>query len=107
MNSKPKVIFLGKLPPPYIGPSVACQLILNSDLKNRFNLIHLDMSDPRDINTLAKLDFTNFYLAFKQYFMLISKILVHRPDLVYIPAGQTTVGWFRDAVFIVMSNNVY
>ena len=102
-DKKKNVIFLGKLPPPYIGPAVAAKIILNSSLKDEFNLIHLDMSDHRDINTLAKIDFTNFYLAFKQYFILAILIIKHKPALVYIPAGQTTVGYIRDAGFIVIA----
>jgi glycosyltransferase involved in cell wall biosynthesis len=102
-NNKYTVIFLGKLPPPYIGPSVACEIILNSKLKDEFNLIHLDLSDPRDINTLAKLDLTNFYLAFKQYFLLFWYCIKYRPDLVYVPAGQTTVGYTRDAGYIMIA----
>ena len=43
-DKKYTVVFLGKLPPPYIGPSVACEIILNSKLKDEFNLIHLDLS---------------------------------------------------------------
>ena len=50
--AKPKVLILGKLPPPYIGPAVAAKIILNSKLKDSFKLIHLDTSDHRDISTL-------------------------------------------------------
>lgn len=105
MNPKKKhtVIFLGKLPPPYIGPSVACEIIINSKLKDEFNLIHLDLSDPRDINTLAKIDLTNIYLAIKQYAQLFWYCLKHKPDLVYIPAGQTNVGYLRDAGYILIA----
>ncbi|HRB38238.1 MAG TPA: hypothetical protein PK134_04995, partial [Bacteroidia bacterium] len=102
-DKKYTVIFLGKLPPPYIGPSVACEIILNSKLKDEFNLIHLDLSDKRDINTLAKLDLTNFYLAFKQYFQLFWYCIRYRPDLVYVPAGQTNVGYTRDAGYILIA----
>ena len=94
---------MGKLPPPYIGPAVAAQIILNSRLKEEFQLIHLDLSDHRDVNTLSKIDFVNIYLAFKQYTQLVVLILKHKPDMVYIPAGQTTIGYLRDAVFILLS----
>jgi glycosyltransferase involved in cell wall biosynthesis len=100
---KKKIIFLGKLPPPYIGPAVATRIILNSKLKDDFELIHLDLSDHRDINTLGNFDFTNFYLAFKQYFNLIRLILKHKPHLVYIPVGQTTVSYIRDSIFILLA----
>jgi len=102
-ETKGKILFLGKLPPPYIGPAVASQAILNSRLKDYFALIHLDLSDHRDINTLGKFDVTNFYLAFRHYFRLVRLIIVHRPGLVYIPAGQTTVGYLRDSVFILIA----
>ena len=102
-TEKKKIIFLGKLPPPYIGPAVATKIILNSRLKEDFDLIHLDLSDHRDINTLAKIDFTNIYLAFKHYFCLAILIIKEKPDLVYIPAGQTTIGYLRDAGFILIS----
>ncbi|NIM17559.1 MAG: glycosyltransferase [Candidatus Aminicenantes bacterium] len=100
---KEKVIFFGKLPPPYIGPAVATLSLLNSSLKDEFELIHLDLSDHRDINTLGKFDFTNFYLVFKQYFNLIRLILKHKPRLVYIPVGQTTVSYCRDSICILIS----
>jgi glycosyltransferase involved in cell wall biosynthesis len=101
--AKTTILFLGKLPPPYIGPSVACQIILNSKLKDEFNLIHVDLSDHRDISTLGKIDFGNFYLAFKQYADLWKKLKQHPDAMMYIPAGQTTVGYIRDAVFIVIA----
>jgi glycosyltransferase involved in cell wall biosynthesis len=102
-SAKYKVLFLGKLPPPYIGPAVACRILLQSRLREAFQLIHLDLSDPRDINTLAKIDFINIWLAVKQYFLLAWKIIRYRPDLVYIPAGQTTVGYVRDAGYILIA----
>jgi glycosyltransferase involved in cell wall biosynthesis len=102
-NEKPQLIFLGKLPPPFIGPSLACQMILNSKLKDEFNLIHLNTSDHRDISTLGKIDLGNSYLAIKQYFMLINLLLKYKKAMVYIPAGQTTVGYIRDAIFIVIA----
>ncbi len=101
--NKTKIIFLGKLPPPYIGPSVACEIIINSKLKDEFHLIHLDTSDHRDINTLGKIDFGNMYYALKQYAMLVNYLLKHKKAIVYIPAGQTTVGYIRDAVFIIIA----
>ncbi len=102
VDEKRKIIFFGKLPPPFIGPAVATQILLNSKLRDYFELIHLDLSDHRDINTLGKLDFTNFYLAFKQYFNLIRLILKHKPHLVYIPVGQNTVSYIRDSICILL-----
>lgn len=100
---KPEIIFLGKLPPPYIGPAMACKMILDSDLKNQFHLIHLDTSDHRDINTLGKIDWGNIREALSQYYRMIKLLAKHRNAMVYLPAGQSTIGYTRDAIFIIMA----
>ena len=98
-----KVLFLGQLPPPYMGPSMATEIILNSSLNNEFELIHMDTSDHRDLKFLSKFDYENVSLALKQYTKLIYLILTKRPDIVYIPISQTTLGYLRDVPFIIIS----
>ena len=102
-TQKAKVIFLGPLPPPYMGPSLATEIILKSQLNENFELIHLDTSDHRELTTLGLIDFQNIYLAFKHYFSLFFAILRHWPAMVYIPISQTTLGYGRDAGFIIIS----
>ncbi|MDH7514095.1 MAG: glycosyltransferase family 4 protein [Clostridiales bacterium] len=102
MKSRYRVIVLGAIPPPYMGPTLSTEVILNSKLKNEFDLIHLDTSDHRDLNRLNRVDLWNFLLAFKHYFMLVRSIFKHWPSLIYIPICQTTLGYFRDAPFIVI-----
>ena len=98
-----KIIFLGPLPPPYMGPSVATGIILRSALKNKFRLVHLDTSDHRDLSTLGAVDFGNIYLAIKHYCQLLWLILRHWPRIVYIPISQTTIGYLRDSGFILLA----
>jgi glycosyltransferase involved in cell wall biosynthesis len=100
---KTKIIFLGPLPPPYMGPSLATEVLLNSKLKDKFELIHLDTSDNRDLETLGAIDFWNIYLALKFYLNLIKLIITKKPDLVYIPISQTTLGYLKDSFFIIIS----
>lgn len=101
MNAK--IVFLGPVPPPYMGPSLATQIILRSALRERFRLIHLDTSDHRDLSTLGAVDFGNISLAIKHYCQLLWLILRHWPGIVYIPISQTTIGYLRDSVFIVLA----
>jgi glycosyltransferase involved in cell wall biosynthesis len=103
VKTPPKVLLLGPFPPPYMGPSIATEIILNSKLKNEFGLIHLDTSDHRDLSTLNKIDLVNFYLALKHYCVLIFTIITRWPKMVYIPISQTTIGYIRDAGFILIS----
>lgn len=98
-----KVIFLGPLPPPFMGPTLATDIILSSKLADAFDLVHIDTSDHRDLRRLAAIDATNILLAFLHYFRLLKRLLAGGARLVYIPVSQTTIGFLRDAVFIILA----
>lgn len=86
-----------------MGPSLATEVILRSALNRDFELIHLDTSDHRDMKYLSKFDYKNVTLAFKHYIKLAHLIFTKHPTLVYIPLSQTTMGYLRDAPFILIS----
>jgi len=94
---------MGPTPPPYMGPSVATQIILNSRFVDEFNVIHIDTADRRPLSNLGRIDVTNIFLAIKQYLVLIQKFLVCRADLVYIPISQTSIGFLKDIPLILLS----
>jgi glycosyltransferase involved in cell wall biosynthesis len=100
---KPTVLFLGSLPPPYMGPTVATEIILGSRITETFEIVHLDTSDHRDLTHLGAFDLTNVVLAMKHYRELLRLISRSKPDLVYVPISQTTIGFLRDAGFIIIS----
>lgn len=104
MSYKEKaILLLLKIPPPYIGPTIASTIILESKLCERYYTIHLDTSDHRDINTLGKFDLMNVLIAFKQYIQLIFYILKYNPRVIYFPNAQTTIAYLRDIPFIIIS----
>ncbi len=101
---KRTIVFIAPTPPPYMGPSMATEILLHSRFVNEFEVIHIDTGDRRPLNTAGRLDLPNFLLAFKHYLLLLRcLVLVRRVDLVYVPISQTSIGYLRDAVFIVMA----
>jgi len=102
-EKKKKILVLSPLPPPYMGPTMATGIILNSELKNEFTLIHLDTSDHRELDHLNKFDFRNVFLAIKHGVILFWLIITRMPHLIYIPVSQTTLGYVRDSAYIVLS----
>jgi len=102
-KSKPKILFIGPVPPPYMGPTLATEIILNSGLSDDFELIHLDTSDHRGLETLGAIDFWNIYLALKSYIEMTFLILTRWPKLVYIPISQTTIGYIKDSIYIIIA----
>lgn len=99
---KKSIIFMVPTPPPYMGPSVATEVILNSRFIKEFDVIHIDTADRRDLSNLGKIDLTNIYLACKHYLFLIQKLLVCQASLVYIPISQTSIGFLKDIPLILL-----
>jgi len=103
MKDKKKIVFISPLPPPYMGPTVATRIILDSRLSDDFKLIHLDTSDHRPLNKLAVIDLFNIALAIKSYIVLLLYVIKFRPEMVYVPISQTTVGYLRDSIYIIIA----
>lgn len=103
MNNNKKILILGKLPPPYMGPSIATKIILESELKNRFTLIHLDTRINKKISSFGKWNFSKMFRNIGIYLEMLRLNLYHRPDLVLIPISQTTMGFIKDAGFILIA----
>ncbi|MBS1636790.1 MAG: glycosyltransferase [Bacteroidetes bacterium] len=101
--SKQRVILLGKLPPPYMGPAIATGIILNSELARRFDLIFLNVKANDSIDTLGKWNLSKIFKNVGIYFNLFGLIIRHRPHLVLIPISQTSTGFVKDSVFILIS----
>jgi glycosyltransferase involved in cell wall biosynthesis len=102
-HGKAKVLIVGPLPPPFMGPTLATEVILRSSLSDKFRLRHLDTSDHRSTDKLGRIDLVNLLLPIKHYFQLLIAMVTWRPDLVYIPISQTTLGYARDSIFVLVS----
>ena len=97
-------IIIGPVPPPYHGVTVYMNNIINSDLlRKKFNIIHLDTSDHRDLKNLGMFDFKNIYLAILQSVKYFVLLLRTKPHLVYIPISQNYGGYLRDGLFIILT----
>ena len=103
MTRKNKILLLGKLPPPYMGPSVATEIILKSSLNDNYDIIHLDTRLNTKVETIGVPDGGKLIKNLNLYFRMLKLILTHKPDLVLIPISQTTVGFMKDSVYIILS----
>ncbi len=100
MEKKATVLILGKLPPPIIGPAIATSIILNSPLKEEYNLVHFDTRINADVATMGKWSMGKLFKSlnlYKKYKAIIKK---EQPDLILVPISQTTMGFVKDAPFI-------
>lgn len=100
MNKK-KIILIGAVPPPYHGTNISNERILNSKVKNIYNLYHLDISDHRDLDNLGRIDLINIFLSIKNFFKLFILVLRIKPDLTYLVVAQN-LAYLRDGLFILI-----
>ncbi len=96
-------MILGKLPPPYMGPAIATQIILNSALSDHFQLIHVDTKASFHIESLGRFRINKLWRNLGLYIRFKVKLMRYRPDLVLIPISQTTMGFLKDALFILLA----
>ena len=103
MSSQSKVLILGKLPPPCIGPAIATQNLLSSRLRDLYKLSHLDTNVHESLGTLGEWQLGKVWKNVKIYFRFVRIICKVKPDLVLIPMSQTTLGFIKDSVYILLS----
>lgn len=101
---RPRVLILGKLPPPVMGPALATEIILNSDLKSEFELHHFDTRINESVADMGKLKPGKIRIIRNQYRAFSVMLKTVKPHLVLIPIGQTTAGFFKDIPFIRMAH---
>lgn len=99
----PTLLLLGKLPPPFYGPALATQILIKSELKNRFKIIHLNTNVHETLLTMGAINLKKIYQNINLYIQLIRLIVQHKPDVALIPISQSTLGFVKDAPFIIIS----
>src|SRR5437867_10961858 len=63
--ARPTALMVRAAPPPYNGSIMMFWTLMTSQLRDRFRLVHLDISDHRGLENIARLDFQNVYLGLR------------------------------------------
>jgi glycosyltransferase involved in cell wall biosynthesis len=98
-----KVLVVSGVPPPYSGPEIMTAYLLNSPLKTRFKLAHLNISSGRSVADKARFDLINIWFGLVQPVRLFAMMLRHRPHLVYTNLAQNLGGFLRYASLILVA----
>ncbi len=86
-----------------MGPAIATKIILNSSLKNYFELIHLNTKVNKSLSTIGKWSFKKVFRNYSIYLNMIKLIRKERPSLVLIPFSQDTIPFIKDSFFILIA----
>lgn len=100
---KTGVLLLGKIPPPFMGPAIATQILLRSSLRERYRLMHLDTRANRTLHTMGRWSVQKVFRTLFIYLKLFAILLFRWPSVVIIPISQSTTGYIKDFFYILLS----
>lgn len=98
-----RVLVVGPVPPPVHGVAAFTRDLLEHGRDPRFELVHLNTSDPRDASNIGKWDPTNIQLGFANLAEMAGKSLKSDIGIVYLPISQNVPAFLRDALFVLQS----
>lgn len=97
---KAKILLLGKLPPPYIGPAIATRILLQSRLADEFHLLHVNTATHGEQEMIGKWSFSKMLANLRICVKLVRTVRSERPELALVPISQATDGFVKDSIFI-------
>ena len=103
MLNKSIILILGKLPPPYYGPAIATQIILNSSLNNHFDIKHLATNLNEQVEGIESFRLRKIFASIQFYAQLVKIVRRAHPEIVLVPISQSTIGFVKDSAFILIS----
>lgn len=86
-----------------MGPALATKIILDSSLKDRYQLVHVDTKAYDQLTELGKWSMKKFFRNLRIYFRMLTTCIARRPDLVLVPISQATTGFLKDSLFILIA----
>ncbi len=99
---KPRLLIVGPVPPPYIGPAVATvRLVDSSVLKQSFDIDFLDTSDPDGQKDIGRFSLRNVRMALQHGRQCFQLLRDRQIDVMYVPIARGLWGFVRDILFLV------
>jgi len=101
MVNKDKILFIAPLPPPYSGPEVVSEALLNSTLREEFDLIYLPLNVHTQNKDRGRVSLLSLLRLGVLIFRIVRVLIYRRPKLVYSLLSQNFTGFMRDSILIM------
>jgi len=102
MSATNRLLILGKLPPPYFGPAIATRILVNSKLKEKFDLVHFDTTLNSSIEGMGSFSMRKIIRILTQYLEFLRLLTRGKIHLALVPISQETSGFIKDSIFILL-----
>ena len=98
---EPKIIFLAPTPPPYAGPEIVSQMLLETKAFKKAPLVIIKSNIRNNNSKKGRLDLPGF-LAFAQvYFKVLNQLLFSNIFSFYFQLSSNKTAFIRDAIYIL------
>jgi len=102
-QSKKKILFIIQLPPPVHGASIMNSYVMASTLiKSNFFVDAINLRFSNSIKEISKISLIKIIKSFYYGFMIVKKVLIYKPDLVYFTVSPTGNGFYRDICYVLI-----
>lgn len=100
-----RILFFAPTPPPYAGPEIISEALLNQLRKGRssYEIVHVRSNIRKENLKKGLLDFQGLAAFLGVYTLFVYQLVKTRASLVYLTLASGRIGFLRDAVIILTS----
>ncbi|MDD3178704.1 MAG: glycosyltransferase family 4 protein [Candidatus ainarchaeum sp.] len=101
MVKKKKILYLVRLAPPVHGAAKMNDIYLNSKLINKkYNINYIKLNNYSNIKDIGKFNFKSIFNVFRVFFKLLYKLVIFRPNKVYLEMAPFGSAFLRDSIYV-------
>ncbi len=106
LNEHKRIVFIGKIPPPYYGVSIWFYTLKNADWPDSLDIKYLNNNINKELKSLGKINLSKIYKNFLLYLRYLILLIRFKPEIVVVPVSQTTIGYLKDSIYLILNKIV-
>lgn len=105
--SKQRILFVGPYPPPHAGPEMAMKTLLESPMRERFDISFLNTNFRKSSARRGMVDFLLIQAFFRFVWQLSCLLMTKRPRIVYYFVTATILGWLGRDIWCIFLSRLF
>ncbi|MEM3091185.1 MAG: WecB/TagA/CpsF family glycosyltransferase [Candidatus Pacearchaeota archaeon] len=103
IRQKPRILFIGRYPPPVHGAAVMNEFYFNSlKTKKIFEIERIIINKKGPLDSMGILNFKNFLWFIRSYIKTIKELIFFKPNLIYFELAPKGFAFYRDSFYVII-----